>query len=440
MSQTKENLHLNDMPDMHIRNVGFYSFNFQDALSHLRLVGAANYLGWNVIHGVENGQVYPDRANSGDVIVMQRDFPRALEAYQAIQVIAKSKHIPMILDIDDLLFELPEDHPDRTRHTFSATLLPIFLAMLEADLITVTTQPLRDYVSDINKNVVVLPNYLDDQFWHPKAPAQNPQAESKITIGYMGGHTHQPDLAIIIPVIEQLSRQYNGRLEFVFWGTQPPKELSGNPSVQWHEQITWNYQDFAAYFQAQTADIFVAPLADNLFNRCKSSIKYLEYGALGVPGVYSRVEPYSSMIAQGVNGFLASTAEEWLETLVRLVENPALRQSIAANAREHINSNWLLSDHASHWLAAYQKASGAMDARPYADPKMIKMIRNLSQQIIAMEGYTRDQLKLKTEKITELEHQLAIGEATLEGITNSRTWKLALLFRRISEFFAPLRN
>jgi glycosyltransferase involved in cell wall biosynthesis len=440
MGQTIKNPDLNDPPTMTIRNVCFYSFNFHDALSHLRLVGAANHLGWKVIYGVENGQVYPDRVNSGDVIVMQRDFPRAFEAYKAIQTIAKSNHIPVILDIDDLLFELPEDHPDRTRHTFTATLLPTFLAMLEADLITVTTQPLRDYVSDFNKNIVVLPNYLDDQLWPRKAPAHNPAADSKITIGYMGGHTHQPDLALIVPMIEQLSHQYAGRLEFNCWGTQPPKELSANINVHWHDEITWNYQDFAAYFDSQSADIFVAPLADNLFNRCKSSIKYLEYGALGVPGVYSRVEPYSSVITQGVNGFLASSVEEWLETLVRLVENPALRQSIAANATEHINSNWLLSDHAYQWLSAYQKARDTVKARPATDPKMIEMIRNLSQQIVAMDVYTRDQLKQKTDKIIQLEHQVAEVEATLEGITNSRTWKLALLFRRIRELIAPVRD
>jgi processive 1,2-diacylglycerol beta-glucosyltransferase len=440
MGQTKANLRLNDMPVMAIRNVCFYSFNFEDALSHLRLLGAANHLGLNVIHGVENGKVYPDRAKSGEVIVMQRDFPRAFEAYQAIHTIAKKNKIPLILDLDDLLFELPEDHPDRTRHIFSASLLPTFLAMLEADFITVTTQPLHDYVSDFNEHVVVLPNYLDDQLWSRKALVQNPKADSKIIIGYMGGHTHQPDLALIVPVIEQLSRQYAGRLEFIFWGSQPPKELSAFPSVHWHDEITWNYQDFAAYFQAQHADILVAPLADNQFNRCKSPIKYLEYGALGAPGIYSRVEPYSSMITQGINGFLASTADEWLEALVRLVENPALRQSIAANATEHINSNWLLSDHASQWLSAYQKAVDSMNARTDTDSKMTQVIRNISQQIIAMDGYTRDQLKQKADKIIELEHQVAEVEAALEGITNSRTWKLALLFRRIREFFAPVRD
>jgi hypothetical protein len=180
MDQTIVNPEQNDQRAPNIRNVCFYSFNFQDALSHLRLVGPANHLGLKVIYGVENGQVFPDRAQMGDVIVLQRDFPRAFEAYQAILKTAKSKQIPLVLDIDDLLFELPDDHPDRLQHNFSATLLPTFLAMLEADLITVTTHALRDYVIDFNKNVVVLANYLDDLLWQPKTPSLTPQPDSKI--------------------------------------------------------------------------------------------------------------------------------------------------------------------------------------------------------------------------------------------------------------------
>ena len=440
MDQTIVNPEQNDQRAPNIRNVCFYSFNFQDALSHLRLVGPANHLGLKVIYGVENGQVFPDRAQMGDVIVLQRDFPRAFEAYQAIQKIAKSKQIPLVLDIDDLLFELPDDHPDRLQHNFSATLLPTFLAMLEADLITVTTHALRDYVIDFNKNVVVLANYLDDLLWQPKTPLLTPLPDSKIKIGYMGGHTHQPDLTLILPVIAQLSQQFAGRLEFHFWGTQPPEGLSGRQDVHWHKEVTWNYHDFAINFQAQSADIFMAPLTDNLFNRCKSSIKYLEYSALGVPGVYSRLEPYNSVIKHGVNGLLASNDEEWRDCLVSLIENPELRQSIATNATADLSSNWLLSEHASLWLSAYQEARETMTSKTDADPKMSAMLRNISQQIVAMDRFTKDQLKQKSDRIIELEHQVAQHEATIEGITSSRTWKLALLFRRIREFIAPVKN
>ena len=39
-------------------------------------------------------------------------------------------------------------------------------------------------------------------------------------------------------------------------------------------------------------DLALAPLEDNLFNRCKSNLKFLEYGACGYPVIASDIECY----------------------------------------------------------------------------------------------------------------------------------------------------
>lgn len=420
-----------------IKSVCFYSFNFQDALSHLRMFGPARHLGLEVIEGVENGQVYEERALLGDVIVLQRDFPRAIESYEKILAHARQKNIPVILDFDDLLFELPDDHPDRLKHIFTWTLLPTYQAMLEVDLVTVTTKPLRDFVLSYNKNVMVLPNYLDDRIWQLKPPLRSKGLDQKIIIGYMGGLSHHPDLTLLLPVFKNLIHRFPGRLEFQFWGTQPHSDLSTYSFVHWNDQMIWNYQDFAAYFQTQSSDILISPLADNYFNNCKSSIKYLEYGSLGVPGVFSRVQPYTTVIKHGDNGFLAATSAEWEDCLVRLIENPELRCSLASNAQLDIQSNWMLSQNTSLWLSAYQNAKEISHARTLTEPAHIKMIKNLSRQVVMWHRDMQYQMKCQKDNIIKLEDQVAHQEATLSGITNSKTWKLALSFRHIRETLAP---
>jgi processive 1,2-diacylglycerol beta-glucosyltransferase len=430
--QTSENSIKVSHNSKNIKSISFYSFNYQDALSHLRLIGPAHHLGLNVINGVENGQIFVERAVLGDIIVLQRDFPREIEAYDKILALARQNHIPVVLDIDDLLLELPEDHPDRISHAFTPSLLPLFLAMLDVDLITVTTSPLRDYASDYNKNVIILPNYLDDQFWQLKAPTLRTTREEKIVIGYMGGHTHQPDLAMLQPVIQALNNRFPERLEFRFWGTEPPLELSMYTNIHWDGQITWNYPDFASHFLTHSADILIAPLASNKFNRCKSSIKYLEYAALGVPGIYSNVNPYTDVIRHQHNGLLASSADEWIECLVQLIENTGLSYSIAINAQADITSNWLLSKNASLWLSAYNKALSCSKSREQAYPKYQNIIKDIAHQNAAWQRYETQQADLHEKKIME-------QAATILGITNSRTWKLALLFRKIKELIIPPR-
>ncbi|OGO66111.1 MAG: hypothetical protein A2030_06830 [Chloroflexi bacterium RBG_19FT_COMBO_50_10] len=401
------------------------------------MFGPARHLGLKVIEGVENGQVFIERALLGEVIVLQRDFPSAIEAYEEILAQARQKLIPVILDLDDLLFVLPEDHPDRLKHIFTGTLLPTFQAMLEVDGVTVTTQPLCDFIRGYNKNVMVLPNYLDDQIWQLKPPVRKPNPDDKLKIGYMGGLSHQPDLALLVPVFRNLLRRFPDRLEFHFWGAEPPGEFSTNPGVHKHAEITWIYPDFAAYFQTQSADIFVAPLANNTFNNCKSSIKYLEYGSLGVPGVFSKVEPYSDVISHGENGFLAASAEEWEDCLVQLIENPELRFTLAANAQAEIQAHWLLSRNAPLWIAAYQKSSEISAHQTAGDSMYLGMIRNLSHQTVSWQRDTKHQLELQRNRITELEDLVARRDVTISGITNSKTWKLALVFRRIRELIAP---
>jgi glycosyltransferase involved in cell wall biosynthesis len=406
-----------------IRKICFYSYNYQDALSHLRMIGPAHHLGLEVIAGIENNQIFVDRALLGDVIVLQRDFPRAIQAYEAILNLARQNDLPVILDIDDLLFELPQDHPDRRKHIFTWTFLPMFRAMLEVDLITVTTQPLREYLLAYNKNVQVLPNYLDDDIWKLIPPVRKGNLVDRVIIGYMGGLSHQSDLAPLIPIISNLIHRFPERLEFHFWGTQPVQELSSHPCVHWNNQIIWNYKDFAAFFNTQTADIFLSPLVDNLFNSCKSAIKYLEYTSIGVAGIYSRMEPYASVIRHSENGLLASTPEDWENCLLQLIENPEQRYNLALNAQADIRSNWLLSQNAPRWLSAFRQASENKFSRVTGDSSYLQMLSNIANQTVEWHKDT--------------EHQLFELSTSLSRITNSTTWKLALKLRQIRENLFP---
>jgi glycosyltransferase involved in cell wall biosynthesis len=68
--------------------------------------------------------------------------------------------------------------------------------------------------------------------------------------------------------------------------------------------------------------------------------------ACGVPVVASAVGVNREIIQDGVNGFLASTEDEFVEKLQRLLTDPDLRRRIAEAGRRTIVERYSLHVHA----------------------------------------------------------------------------------------------
>jgi hypothetical protein len=64
-------------------------------------------------------------------------------------------------------------------------------------------------------------------------------------------------------------------------------------------------------------------------------LKFFEAALLDVPTIASPTGPYKRAISNGVTGFLADSYEEWYATLLRLVDEPALRNRIARAANRN---------------------------------------------------------------------------------------------------------
>jgi len=411
-----------------------------DPMGHLRLFAPLEQAGVPIILGVENGKVFPDRVSDGDVVVIQRHFPNKFIEYKEIINRAHRENKPIIYDLDDLLFFLPEDHPDRIDQIYAPSLLPVFQAIIEADLVTVTTSTLRETISPFNENVVVLPNFFDDKLWHLREPSMPQSSDGTITIGYMGTRSHKPDLEMLLPVFLDIIHRYPQKIYFHIWGIEPPGELRSFSQVKWTGWYSYCYKSFAEFFQRQEADIFVAPLVDNLFNRCKSPLKFFEYSALGVPGVYSALEPYIGVVSHETNGYLANTLEEWRDFLVRLIENPNLRQQLAINAQKTIRQKWLLSQNAYQWKEAYQQL--IKNNKQYDEPHpLFNLINSVNAQLfetIQSKDHAINSLKTQVDEcdkeLDSLKTQVGNLEREILHYVMSRSWRLTRPFRRLDRF------
>jgi glycosyltransferase involved in cell wall biosynthesis len=428
--------------------VAYTADPWDSALPWLRYRGPAKAAGLTVIPGNKGPQVDPEKIAQADAVIIQRDFPRFVEPCAQVLINARQGHKPVIYEIDDLLPALPESHISWA--DLSWVQQPLLWTAVEADWVVTSTSGLRSALLPLNPNIQVLPNYLDDRLWPFASPAKK-EAEEPLTIGYMGGQSHAPDLEMLLPVLRRVLKAYPGQVALRFWGIAPPAEIGENPSVEWVPLEILDYPEFARYFSAQSCDIAVAPLVDHPFNRAKSAIKFLEYSALGWPGVYSRLEPYEGLVVSGDNGFLASTEQDWFESLSRLITDHALRLQIAGNAQHTVRQNWLLSRHAHEWPDLYSTAVETAQSTETARLERIQLVAQAARQTqtrqLSLEAeqarlsqeleQRRADARFYQERYQDSLNEIQFVRAQIEAIQDSRSWRLIQKAQQLRQLLIP---
>jgi len=143
--------------------------------------------------------------------------------------------------------------------------------------------------------------------------------------------------------------------------------MDEDPSlIRWYERLEVSGRDipyprFVRWLRHRvTWDFALAPLVANEFNEAKSAIKFLEYAALGVPGIFSDVGEYGSTIEHGETGLLVASdrLQDWEQAIFELASNPPLRERLATNARRELLNKHLLGDAVPIWLSVIGENRG----------------------------------------------------------------------------------
>ena len=86
-------------------------------------------------------------------------------------------------------------------------------------------------------------------------------------------------------------------------------------------------------------------------NKSKSYLKYIEYSALGLPGIYSKFGPYPEIVKDGTNGLLCeNSASDWYNKIRQMITDSSTREKLIENAYLDVIENHLISKDVDEFL------------------------------------------------------------------------------------------
>jgi glycosyltransferase involved in cell wall biosynthesis len=254
----------------------------------------------------------------------------------------------IVMDLDDALWEVQNDNPAYEAMKKGSPKIKDFTSMCnEADYLTCTNMYLKHLIHKYTKKpqekIKVLDNYIDLDLYRYRPQFKD---DGQIRITWFGSTTHFIDLQTkeFVDGIHKVMQTYP-QVTFKTIGAFVPEFAK-----KWGPRYEHDYGDQDIYkwiknrypIFMEEADIVVAPLALNIYTKCKSAIKYLEYSAAKKPGVFQRIRQYEEVIIPGENGYLAGTADEWFESISKLIKDPKHRKEVGENAFKDVRDHYTI--------------------------------------------------------------------------------------------------
>jgi hypothetical protein len=262
-----------------------------------------------------------------DIVVFER--PRDESMVKAIEF-TQNFGIPVWIDIDDDFFNIPKYNPSYTHFEKKEVRRSIETCIAYADVVSVTTNALKEQYLKYNKNIFVVENAFNDyNFSLSTQPSENN------IVNWRGSVTHRND---ILSCIESISKLSINHLDYGFnfigsdlWFIE---DRVKNLSIKSPLTLV-PYMQYIKFLQPQ---IQINPLEFNVFNESKSNINFIEGIYAGAVCVAPDMPEWNK---PGIE--IYRTPEEFYEKVDMLIKDKKKRIKNFYQSLDYINENLLLS-------------------------------------------------------------------------------------------------
>jgi glycosyltransferase involved in cell wall biosynthesis len=253
--------------------------------------------------------------------------------------------VPTVYDIDDLVY-LPHGSSANRFMRWLRSRDKVIELVANADHVVVCTRHLETFAREHNAHVTDISSTIDTDAYQPRPHRPGTAA---LVIGWSGSHSTAPYVHLLDDVLRELHQTDGATVRVI---GEPSFSIDGVPV----DALPWRLETEVADLSA--IDIGVYPLPDEEWVYGKSGLKALQYMALEIPTVAQRIGTNLEIIEHGVNGFLASTPEEWVECIRALIHDPDLRRRMGQAARQTVLERYSVKATAPVYLEILDRVSG----------------------------------------------------------------------------------
>ncbi len=200
---------------------------------------------------------------------------------------------------------------------------------------------LCNYARQYNSNVIYNPTCVDTEKRHNILAKHEVE---RISIGWTGSFSTLKYLEIIEPALKQLQDKYDFDIKIIC-NEKPSLDLKNVKFIKWSEE-----NEVSAL---ATCQIGLMPLTNDEWSEGKCGFKLIQYGSLGIPAVSSPIGVNKIIIEEGINGFFATSTNEWFIAIEKLILDKALRRKMGIAGRTKIIAQYSLQSNLNNFLSLF---------------------------------------------------------------------------------------
>lgn len=263
-------------------------------------------------------------AGAHDVVVVYREA--SLFGPAVWERLAHRRQPRLVYDFDDAVYLT---YVSPTNRSLSYLKFPGKTATLcrLSSAVSAGSARLADYARRYNSRVEVVPSTVSLREYHVR-PASQPALP---VVGWMGSHSSAQYLSLVGGALRRLHQRRPFR--FLVVGAEGI-EVPGVPTECRPWSAAREVEDL------WEMDVGIMPQPDDAWAQGKCAMKAIQYMGVGLPAVASPVGAATEVIEPEVNGLLASSEEEWVDGLERLLGDAVLRARLGAEGRRTVEERY----------------------------------------------------------------------------------------------------